>query len=387
MLNQVTKLSIDEKEIFLVGTAHISRESINLVRETIERENPDVVAVELCRERYEAISREQKWDETEIHEVVKRGKTFLFLMHLFLANLQRKLGDEVGVKPGSEMIEAINIAKERGIRIALVDRDINISLRRAFSRMSIREKFRILMSVFSGVFGDEINEELIEKLKDKDIMTEMIEELSNEAPSIKSVLIDERDRYIAERIASLDAKKIVAVVGAGHINGIKNFLKDRSQKSAEEFYQIEEIPYRESRLRYLSYLIPVIFLIILGYGFYSHGAELTLDMLWKWFLINGSLSALGVILAFGHPLSVITAFLVAPFTSLNPTIAAGWFSGLVEAYIRRPRVKDFEGLLKLNSFRDYWRNGVTRILLVIVFANIGSSIGTFIALPYLVSLL
>lgn len=391
MLNQVTKVSIDEKEIFLVGTAHISRESVNLVRETIERENPDIVAVELCRDRYDAISREQKWDETEIHEVVKKGKTPLFLMHLLLANFQRKLGDELGIKPGSEMIEAIDIAKERGIRIALVDRDINISLKRAFNRMSIKEKFRIFMGLFSGIFGGEkIDEELIEKLKDKDIMTEMVEELSKEAPSIKAVLIDERDRYIAERIAALNAKKIVAVVGAGHVDGIRNLLEGGKilQKNANgEIYPIEKIPDGGNKLRYFSYLIPIIFLIIVGWGFYSHGTELTLNMLWKWFLINGSLSALGVILALGHPFSVITAFLVAPFTSLNPTIAAGWFSGLVEAYVRKPRVKDFEGLLKLNGLRDYWRNGVTRILLVIVFANIGSSIGTFIALPYLVTLL
>ncbi|OYT42556.1 MAG: conjugal transfer protein TraB [Candidatus Altiarchaeales archaeon ex4484_43] len=386
MLNEVTKISRDGKEIFLIGTAHVSRESVDLVREVIEEENPDIVAVELDKQRYDSLLNKKKWDETEIHKVIRTGRIYLFLLQLLLTNFQRKIGDELGVKPGSEMLKAIELAREEDIKIALVDRDIRITLKRAFKKMSLREKFKLFLGFFSGILEEEeINEEILERLKDKDIVTEMVEELSREVPSIKGVLIDERDRYIANRIINLEGEKIVAVVGAGHVDGIKKFIESKNGKKGIE--DLEEIPKSGNWLRYIGYLIPVIFLSIVGWGFYTNGAELTIEMLYKWFLINGSLSALGVILALGHPLSVITAFLAAPFTSLNPTLAAGWFAGLTETWVRKPRVKDFNGLFRLNRVRDYWENGVTRILLVIVFANIGSSIGTFIALPYLALLL
>ena len=386
MLNEVTKISRDGKEIFLIGTAHVSRESVDLVREVIEEENPDIVAVELDKQRYDSLLNKKKWDETEIHKVIRTGRIYLFLLQLLLTNFQRKIGDELGVKPGSEMLKAIELAREEDIKIALVDRDIRITLKRAFKKMSLREKFKLFLGFLSGILEEEeINDEILERLKDKDIVTEMVEELSREMPSIKGVLIDERDRYIANKIINLEGEKIVAVVGAGHVDGIKKFIESKNGKKGID--DLEEIPESGNWLRYTGYLIPVVFLSIVGWGFYTNGAELTIEMLYKWFLINGSLSALGVILALGHPLSVITAFLAAPFTSLNPTLAAGWFAGLTEMWIRRPRVKDFDGLFGLKRLRDYWENRVTRILLVIVFANIGSSIGTFIALPYLALLL
>ncbi|HDH41282.1 MAG TPA: TraB/GumN family protein [Candidatus Altiarchaeales archaeon] len=386
MLNEVTKVSRDGKEIFLIGAAHVSMESVNLVREVIEEENPDIVAVELDKQRYDSLLNERKWDETEIHNVIRTGRIYLFLLQLLLTNFQRRIGDELGVKPGSEMLKAIELARERSIEIALVDRDIRITLKRAFKKMSLREKFKLFLGFLSGILEEEeINDEILERLKDKDIVTEMMEELSREMPSIKGVLIDERDRYIANKIINLEGEKIVAVVGAGHVDGIKKFIESKNGKKGID--DLEEIPESGNWLRYTGYLIPVVFLSIVGWGFYTNGAELTIEMLYKWFLINGSLSALGVILALGHPLSVITAFLAAPFTSLNPTLAAGWFAGLTEMWVRRPRVKDFDGLFGLKRLRDYWENRVTRVLLVIVFANIGSSIGTFIALPYLALLL
>jgi len=386
MLNEVTKITVGNKEISLVGTAHVSKESIELVRETIDKENPDMVAVELDEQRYEALLSKKKWNETEIHKVIRTGRAYLFLTQLLLTNFQRRIGDKLGVSPGSEMVEAINIGRDRGIEISLVDRDIKITLRRALNIMTLKEKLKLLYALLEGIFErEEIDEEILEKLKKKDMMTEMIEELSRTVPSVKDVLIDERDRYIANKILSLNAKKIVAVVGAGHVDGIKRIIEEKKQENVrgKEIETLEKIPEPRSFLKFLGYLVPIIFFIIIMWGFYSRGFDLTIEMLRKWFLINGTLSAFGVIIALGHPLSVITAFLVAPITSLNPTIAAGWFAGAIEIWIRKPRVKDFDSLFKLNSMRDYWRNRVTRILLVIVFANLGSSIGTFIALPYL----
>jgi pheromone shutdown-related protein TraB len=387
MLNEVTEISRGGKSIFLVGTAHVSRKSVDLVKKVIETEKPDVVAVELDSQRYDSLLNKKLWDETEIHKVIKDRKTYLFLLQLLLTNFQRKIGDELGVKPGSEMLEAVELAREKGIEIALVDRDIRITLKRAFKEMGLKEKSKLFYGVFSSFLEkEEINEELLEKLKNKDVMTEMMEGLSKEIPSIKKVLIDERDRYIAKKIIGLKSEKIVAVVGAGHVKGIKEIIESETYTFGG-IKELEEIPESGNGLKYAGYLIPVIFLAMVGWGFHSNGAELTIEMLKRWFLINGALSALGAALALGHPFSIAVAFLAAPFTSLNPTLAAGWFAGLTEAWIRKPRVKDFDSLFKLDRIRDYWGNGVTRILLVIAFANIGSSVGTFIALPYLATLL
>ncbi|RLI96146.1 MAG: TraB family protein [Candidatus Altiarchaeales archaeon] len=379
MLEEVIKICIGDREIFLIGTAHVSEKSVKLVKETIERVNPDIVAVELCKQRCDAILNNKKWDETEIDRVIKEGKIYLFLMQLMLTNFQRKIGDELGIKPGSEMLEAIKIAKEKNIEIALVDRDIKISMKRLFNRISLVEKFKLFYGLISEVSEEESVNELMERLKDKDILTKMIEDMGKEIPSFKEVLLDERDRYIANKIMNIDAKRIVAVLGAGHVDGIKNIIESGDTKSKNEIRSLEEIPESKSALKYLGYFIPILIFSLIIIGFLSKGEAFLVKSIWKWVLINGSLSALGVLMAFGHPLSAITAFIAAPITSLNPLLAAGWFAGLTEAKMRKPKVKDFEDLLRLDSIGDYWKNGVTRILLVIVFANLGSCIGTYIA--------
>jgi len=390
MTENVVEVKLSDKTVFLVGTAHVSQKSVETVRETIEKERPDAVAVELCSQRKGALVDGKKWDETDVMEVFRSGRQYLFLSHLMLANFQRRVGESIGIKPGREMLEAVSIAKEKNIEVALVDRDVKVTLKRAFSSMSVWEKIKLASGFLEGVFeGDEVNEELVEKLKSRDIISELMEELSREIPSVKEVLVDERDRYIALKIASLKAVRVVAVVGAGHVEGIERILleygEDQSTKHSIE--ELEETVEGGNTLKIMKYAIPAIFLAIIGWGFLAHGADFTAQMFLKWFLINGTLSALGVALALGHPLSVASAFFAAPFTSLNPAIAAGWVAGLVELKIRKPRVGDFEGLLKLNSLRDIWGNRITKILLVIIFANIGSSIGTFVALPYLVSLI
>jgi len=386
MVDEITKVKVKDKEIILLGTAHVSKKSVELVKESIKKEKPDVVAVELDKERYNALMNKKRWDETEITKVIKSGKTNLFLMQLLLTNFQRKIGDELGVKPGSEMIQAIKVAKKENSEIALIDRNINITLKRAFNSMSIKEKFKLLYTFISGIFESEkINEEEIEKLKDTDIITELMKELGKEIPSIKKVLVDERDKYIAGKLLSLKGKKILAVVGLGHVSGIKKILEKNLQEI--NLKKLEEVPKKRGKFRYIWYSIPAIFFTLIFWSFYSHGINLTLNLFSKWFLINGTFSAIFACFALAHPLSILTAFIAAPFTSLHPAFAAGWFSGLVELWVRKPKVKDFEGLLKINKIRDLWKNRVTRILLVIAFANLGSSIGTFIALPYIASLL
>jgi len=384
MLNNVVRLELDGRVIHLVGTAHVSSESVKLVKKTIDDVGPDVVAVELCQQRHDAILDQRRWDDTELEKVIREGKTYLFLMQLMLSNFQRSIGDELGVKPGSEMLESIKIAKERGIRVALVDRDIKISLKRTLNSLSLKEKFKLLYGMVWEMFGErESAEDLMKQLDDGDIFTSMVEELGREVPSIKKTLLDERDRYIANKLLDTEGKSIVAVLGAGHINGIKEIIELEYSKSKGdreiELIELDIIPKSNSVWKYLGYLVPVLIVVLVAAGFFLKGDVFVFESVLKWVVINGSLSALGALIAFAHPLSILTAFVAAPLTSLNPLLAAGWFAGLMEAKMRKPKVKDFEGLLKLNSLRDYWGNGVTRILLVIAFANLGSGLGTYIA--------
>lgn len=385
MLNQVIRITVGGKEILLVGTAHVSAESVDLVRKTIDEEKPDAVAVELDAQRYESLVNKKRWDETEIHKVLKEKKTQLFLLQLLLSNFQRKIGDKLGSKPGAEMAAAVEEAKKMNVRVELADRDIRITLKRAFARMSLREKFKMLFGFVSGIFEEEeIEKDIIEKLKDNDVMTEMLNELSAQIPSVKQVLIDERDAYIAEKILSAEGKKIVAVVGAGHVAGIKKRLEDGSRK---DIRALDTLPSGGAFWKYLGYAIPAIFLIIVAYGFYTNGANITAELLLRWFLITGVFAAFGAAAALAHPLSIAAAFVAAPFTTLHPALAAGWFAGLTEAWIRKPKVRDFDELYRLNGLGDYWRNGVTRILLVMAFTNLGATAGVVVGLPYLATLL
>ena len=384
MQNNIDRINIDKKEIILVGTAHISKDSIELVKKTIEKERPDTVCVELCGSRYDSIIKRKRWENTKITDLIKEKKAYLFLSNLLLANFEKKMGENVGVKPGSEMIEAINAAKKNKIDISLVDRNIQTTLKRAWRKMGLKEKFRLFFLLFEGMFfaDEQIDEKKIESMKDKDMLNEMLKELGQMIPNIKRVIIDERDTYIAQKIKDSKGKKIVAVVGAGHIPGIKKNLKKTT-----DLRELEKIPENKSVSKYIGWSVPVIFTALIIYGFTGHGAEVTINMLWKWLWINGTLSALGALIALANPITIIVAFLAAPLTSLNPMLAAGWFAGYAEAKMNEPKVKDFESLSKLNSITDFWKNRVTRILLIVVLANLGSTIGTFIALPYLASLL
>ncbi len=373
-----------EREILLVGTAHISEESVKEVELVLESEKPDVVGVELDVSRFHQLKYGRRWSETNVGEIIRSGKTYLFLLNLLLAGMQRKIGASVGVKPGAEMLAAIRLAEKHSIPAVLLDRDVQVTMRRAFRLMGLGEKIRTGLEIISGFFGEKepVTKELIEEMKGKDLMGKLMEELSEKAPTIKKVLVDERDEFIAQQILRSPGKKILAVVGAGHVEGIKRHLAERKNISC-----LLSVPKKRSTLKYVKYLVPGAFAAVIAYAFFVKGFALGIQVFALWFLINGSLSALGAAIARAHPFSVLAAFLAAPFTSLHPAIAAGWFAGMVEAKFSQPKVKDFEALGELNSFRDFGKNKVTKILLVTAYANVGSVIGTVIALPYIVALL
>lgn len=380
----VEKLRVNGKEIILVGTAHISQKSVEEVRQVIELEMPDAVGIELDEARLSQLASGNKWQETNIGDIISKGQAYLFLLTLLMANIQRRLGQKLGIRPGEEMMQAINIASEKKIPISLLDRNVNITMKRAFQKMSILEKIKLAGSVFAGFFeeGAELTKEKIEEMKQKDILTELIDQLGKEMPSIKKVLVDERDLFIANRIMQTPGRKIVAVVGAGHVSGI---LKNLGKQA--DLTEISSVKKGFDFVKIIGWLIPLVFFALLGTTLLSKGPDAVIRAGTYWILVTGGFAALGTLIARGHPFTIIAAFLSAPLTTLHPLLAVGFVTAYVEAKIKNPKVRDFESLRELNSLGDFTKNRVTKILIIAAFSNIGATVGTIIGLPLIASLL
>ena len=359
----------------LVGTAHISASSVREVQEVLEQERPDTVCVELCESRLSALRDPDSWQRMDIFKVIREGKTFLLLANLLMSAFQRKLGAQLGVQPGAEMLEAVRIAEAQEADLVLADRDVRITLQRAWRKLGFWSRIKVLGQLLVGMVSQEqIEEGEIERMKQGDALAEAMEGLASQSPVVKQVLIDERDQFLAERIRQAPGSQVVAIVGAGHLAGIQQELTRPHDLDA-----LNELPPPGRLGNTLKWGIPGVIIGLILYGFWTTDAAVSLEMIQRWFLINGLLSALGTILVFAHPLTILSAFVAAPFTSLNPMIAAGWVAGLVEAFLRKPQVQDFEVLSDdILTIGGFWRNKITRILLVVVFANLGSSIGTFL---------
>ncbi len=370
-------------KITLVGTAHVSKESVREVEETILKEKPDYVALELCEPRMEALTKKKRWEDTPITELIKGNKAYFLLGYSLLSAFERRLGEKTGVKPGDEMLAGVNAAKKVGAEVVLVDRPITITLKRAWKKAGMREKLRIIKEFLFSIFGmEEIDESVIEELKKEDVLNEMMKELARIAPSAKKVLIDERDEYIAGKLKELD-KPAVAVIGKGHQKGIERLLKSERKVDFEE---LEGIPSSRFKWRWLFYgLTAVILGMFVWVGLNNPQKLPEYWMLWS--VINIIFTTLGGILALAHPVSIAAGAISSPITSLVPTIGAGWVGGFFEAKIRKPTVKDFDQLRDMQGIRDFWKNKFTRILLTVALINVGSMVGTFVALPYLLSLL
>jgi pheromone shutdown-related protein TraB len=382
--HNLTRLKFNEKEFILVATAHVSKESARLVKSVIEEEKPDTVCVELCQSRFQAIQQKDRWQNTDIIKVIKEKKSFLLLSNLLLASFQKRIAKQFDVKPGEEMIMAINTAESTGAQIHLADRDIRTTLSRTWRVMGFWSKIKLVFQLTLSLGQlDEIKEEDIEKMKQQDVLETLLAEVGKSLPALKTILIDERDQYLAEKIRTAPGNKIVAVVGAGHIPGIQKYWDSEIDTRA-----LEQLPPKGKSIGILKWLIPVAIVALFFAGFFYGGKEAGTDMIVWWILANGILAGVGAIIALAHPATIISSIVAAPLTSLNPMIAAGWVSGLVEAFSRKPKVKDLERLPDdIMSVRGFWKNNVTRILLVVVFTNLGSSLGTFIAFPFIVKVL
>lgn len=379
--DMVHSLKFEDKDIILVGTAHISKESADLVETVINDEKPDSVCVELCPSRFQAVRQKNRWKEMDIIKVIKEKKAFLLLSNLLLASFQKKIANQLGIKPGEEMIKAIEKAEAIGAEIHPVDRDIQITLSRTWRIIGLWGKIKLLFQLLLSMGDvDDITKEDIEKMKQQDVLQTLLKDVEKSHPVLTNILIDERDRYLAQKIKNTSGKKIVAVVGAGHVPGIKKYWE-----MDIDLDSLEQLPPKSKLSGMLKWIIPIAICALLVAGFFYGGTEAGTHMITWWVMANGILAGLGAIIAFAHPLTILSAILAAPLTSLNPMIAAGWVSGLVEAFSRRPKVKDLESLPEdILSIRGFWKNKVTRILLVVVFTNIGSSVGTFVAIPLMV---
>ncbi len=387
------RLVLQGREFILLGTAHISQESIEQVTAAIRQETPDCVAIELDEQRYASMKNPESWKNLDIVKVLKSGQGFVLMANLILSSFQKRMGADVGVKPGEEMKAAITVAEELNIPAVMVDRPIQMTLKRAWAKNSLWGKCKLLAVLLSSAFErSEISAEEIEKLKNESEMDSMMKEIAEYLPAVKAVLIDERDRYLASHIWEAQvngapAKKTIAVLGAGHLPGVVRYLEDLAAGTASsDTTDISQLPPAGIGGKVLGLVFPILIIGLIVAGFFTGGARASFDMLVQWILWNGSLAALGTLLAGGHILTIIAGFVGAPLATLNPVVAVGLFTGLVQAWINKPKVEDMEKLSDdATSFKGFYKNRILRVLLVFCFSSLGGVIGNFIAVPSLVA--
>ena len=375
MESNIIQINYQDKLITLIPTAHVSKNSVELVNETIDEVKPDCICIELDQDRYNTLTEPEKYRQTDVVKIIKDKQVGMMLVNLILANYQRKLAVNLNNKSGSEMLAAISKAKENNITLVMADRKIKTTFARIWSNQNFFDKIKLLTGIISAIFDDEkLSEEDIAQLQDKDMLNAALNEISQQFPKIKEVLVDERDKYLAYKIKHAPGKNIVAVLGAAHCVNVPNYIQQ--DYSIAEYDKVKE----KTKLQKMSgWIIPILIVIAIILCF-RVDSNVGLKQIESWILINGSLSAIGVLIAGGHLVSALVAFIAAPITSLNPLLAAGWFAGLLEAKICKPTVADFDSLSEdLNTFKGFRTNKVTKILLVVALANLGSTLGTFIA--------
>lgn len=380
----VDKITFGDKEIYLVGTAHISKHSAELASRIIETVQPDAVAIELCKARYESLKDPESWKKTDIIKVLKDGKAAVLFLQLMLASFQKRMGEKLQVKPGLEMLEASNTAKKIGASIILADRDVKTTLRRSWSKVSFISLIKLMWgSIIASWKGNDITEEEIELLKTGDALDALIKEFSEALPDIKEPLIDERDRYLTEKIQNTSYKKIVAVVGAGHTPGMKRLFGTEINITP-----LDEIPPPALSTKLIGWLFPISILSLFIGGFFYSGASTSLEMAKYWALCTGIAAGAGALICLSHPLTILSAIFAAPITTLHPFLAAGWIAGLVEAWLRKPTVADFDSIANdLVSIRGIWGNRLSRVFLVMMLTNIGATVGMAWGTKVLITLL
>lgn len=379
---RVTQLEVEGKKVYIVGTAHVSKQSVEDVIDTVAAVGPDSVCIELCASRHRSLVERDNWKKMDLFKVLKQGKALFLFVQLIMSSFYRKLGKKLGVEPGAEMLEGAKQAEAIGAKLVLADRDIEITLKRVWGYLNFWNKFKMLGELLAGlIFGEKIDEDLVENMKKQDQLESIMEVFAKSFPEVKKRLIDERDIYLAQKIRSAPGEKIVAVVGAAHVPGIKEHIYKE-----ESLDELMVLPPKSIIPKILKWLIPALILFLFAKAYYTGGFEKLKDNLMIWVFVNGTLSALGAAIALGHPFTIIASFLGAPLTSLNPMIAAGFVAGIVQTWTKKPTVADFEDIPNaISTVKGFWTNTVTRILLVFMLANLGSALGTWISAAWIIS--
>ncbi len=370
-------VNLGGKEIILIGTAHVSRKSVDLVQRIISEQQPDCVCIELDEKRYNSLARKKRWQALDLKEIIRRKQLSTLLINLVLASYQKRLGDQLGVQPGTELIEAARTAEKYNIPLALADRDVRVTMRRAWKKTSFYKKGMLLANLLASLFDDtEITEEKLTELKETDILSELLNELGRSMPELKRVLIDERDIFLAEKIKAAEGKRIVAVVGAGHVAGIKKVI---GEDHGDQVEKINTIPPVSPVWKFLGWSIPLVIIASIVLIGYNKGSAVAGENIMYWILANGIPSAIGAIIAFGHPLTIMAAFVGAPITSLTPIIGAGYVCAFVQVMACPPVVMEFERVLEdMSKITRWWTNKLLRVFLCFMLPGFGSLIGTWI---------
>lgn len=373
----VHKTEIDGKTIYLIGTAHVSPESVELVKRAAGELKPDSICIELDEARYNNIKNPKKWEDTDLIKVIKSKRVGFLLAQLILGSYQKKIAGGLNSKVGGEMLAGMECAEEQGANLVLADRDLQVTFMRIWRKMSFFRKLKLIISLifsFGGDEGEEISEEELKELMQKDLLDSALSELKQEYPEIGEILIDERDAYLAYKIKNAPGGTVLAILGAAHVPGIKSKIE-----SAINIDEISEVPKKKKISKAIGWIIPIVIVGLLVYAF-TLNITTGMQQLSVWVLWNSLLAGIGALCALANPLSILTAAAVAPFTSVNPLLACGWFAGLVEANVSKPRVKDLQNLSEdVLHFKSFYKNRFLKTLLVVIFSNIGSTAGTIVA--------
>ncbi|NCB00936.1 MAG: TraB/GumN family protein [Spirochaetia bacterium] len=378
----------DGKEIILIGTAHVSHDSVDEVQQVIDEFLPDEICVELDNGRYRSKTEEKGWENLDIKSVLKQNKGFLLLANLALSSYQKKLGNKMGISPGDEIMKAAEIATERNIPLTLCDREIQTTFIRAWRLSSLWNKTKLISSLLTAAFSkEEISDEDIESLKETNMLQSMLDEMAKELPTVKKVLIDERDQYLATSIYRSKGRRVVAVVGAGHAPGLIKHMQFLDEE--ENNFTLDEIsttPPSSPVGKIISWGIVIALLGIIVLGIVNSGWDKGATMFLYWFALNSSLTGLAALISLGHPITIILSMIAAPITALSPTLGVGMVAGILEITMRKPRVKDFESVTDdILHFKGWFKNRIIHALLLFFTTSVFASIGTFIAFPLLIS--
>ena len=354
----------------LLGTAHVSSESVDLVRSQIEEWGPDLVAVELCPSRMAALTKPESLESEDLLKIIKEGRSAMILLQSALAAQQRRMG--------AELLEAVNAAEDSGLPVEMIDRDVVVTLRRAWKKMGVIEKWRILNALLWEDDDDEVS--IDEVLGDSDLLSSMMEEAREIAPGAGEVLIDERDSFLAGRIQQIRGKgKILAVIGAGHLSGVAHNLGEPAIETTSRLSELSKEPPKSIWPRILMAAIPVFLFGAVAWMVANGEMDALKQTAQTWLVLNAVLAGAGVLIARGHPLSILVGAIASPITSLNPTLAAGWFAGYTQLKVASPTGKDAQDFLVLDEVSLFWKNRVGRVLMVTAMGNLGSMVGAWLA--------